>query len=72
MDNIHTTLTENMVHASTEFGIAVVKELVNESLRIKPDMSLNEFRTVLRDYLDKAKETIDRTKKESTSETIHL
>ena len=43
-------LTQKMVHASTAFGVLVVREMANESLSRQPQMSLKQFMTVLDNY----------------------
>lgn len=53
--DLKTTLTQNMVMASTEFGIAVVKEIAEQSLLQKPDMPLRDFTRVLDQYVAKAR-----------------
>jgi hypothetical protein len=53
--NVKQQLTENMVLASTEFGIAVVQEIAMQSLIQKPNMSLQDFTKVLDQYVAHAK-----------------
>ena len=40
--------TENMVHAATELGIAIVDELAMKALVSYPNMSLIQFRHVMK------------------------
>ncbi len=54
-DELKTVLTENMVFASTEFGIAVVQAIAAQTLAQRPGMSLKEFTKVLDDYMRQAK-----------------
>ena len=55
------TLTENMVHASTAFGIHVVREIAYTALASQPQMSLKQFLGVLEQYERKisAAKTVD-------------
>ncbi len=40
-------LTQNMICATTEFGIFLVQEMATQALAQKPDMSLKEFTQVV-------------------------
>lgn len=51
-------LSENMVFAGTELGIAIVQELAAGTLKLKPGMSLRDFTRILDQYIDKAKAQI--------------
>ena len=53
--DLKTRLTENMVLASTEFGIAMVQEIAEQSLIMQPGMSLRDFTKVLNQYVGKAR-----------------
>ncbi len=58
MIDTRTTLTQNMVAASTEFGINVVQEMALQALRQKPGMSLRDFVQILNHQMLTVKNTI--------------
>ncbi len=48
-------LSENMVLACTEFGIAVAQEVAAKALEQRPSMTLREFILVMNDYVARAR-----------------
>ena len=55
MKEANTILSENLVVAATEICLCLSHELVAESLKMKPGMSLKEFAKVLDEYTARAK-----------------
>jgi len=56
LDDIRTTLTQNMTFAAIELGIGVVQEIAAETIKRKPGMSVKEFTKVLDEFTKKQKE----------------
>jgi hypothetical protein len=55
---LETTLTQNLVFAGTEFGIAVVQELAAQAIAQKPGMTLRDFTHILDGYIENAKKQV--------------
>ena len=53
-------LIDDMVYVATKMGIGVVQEIVAETLKRKPGMSVKEFAKVLDEYLEKQEELKNR------------
>ena len=58
MDDIRTTLTQNMTFAAVELGIGVVQEIAAETVKRKPGMSVKEFTKVLDEFIQKQREAV--------------
>jgi len=57
-DDLKTKLTQNMVFASTIFGLAVVEEIALQALMTDPNMSLRTFIDVLKKYRAKTEKAV--------------
>tara|TARA_B110001454_G_C12648233_1_gene404290 strand:- start:800 stop:1045 length:246 start_codon:yes stop_codon:yes gene_type:complete len=51
IDDKRLAMINKMVHLSTEMGIGIVQEIIEETVRRKPGMSVKEFTKVLDLYL---------------------
>ena len=58
MNDIRTTLTQNMTFAAVELGIGVVQEIAAETVKRKPGMSVKEFTKVLDEFIQKQREAV--------------
>ena len=58
MDDIRTTLTQNMTFAAIELGIGVVQEIAAETVKRKPGMSVKEFTKVLDTFIEKQRKAV--------------
>ena len=58
INDIRTTLTQNMTFAAIELGIGVVQEIAAETIKRKPGMSVKEFTKVLDEFTEKQKEAV--------------
>ena len=68
LDDIRTTLTQNMTFAAIELGIGVVQEIAAETIKRKPGMSLKEFTKVLDEFTEKQKEAVKEAYIKSTQD----
>jgi len=58
-DNLRTVLSQNAVLSITELGIGIVQEIMAETIKRKPGMSVKEFTKILDQYLEKQKDLIN-------------
>jgi hypothetical protein len=58
-DNLRTVLSQNAVLAITELGIGIVQEIMEETVKRKPGISVKEFTKILDEYLENQKDLIN-------------
>ena len=51
-------LSQKMIFAATEMGIAIIQEIAAEAVKRKPGLSVKDFMKVLDQYLEKQRESI--------------